>query len=342
MSALVKKLYGNNHLVVLNLAFNPILKDDPIRRFGNFIRQNPKLMVLNLAGVLQSQQQVLRVVKKAKKSQAIISLNLSHTPMIVQLPKVRNYITQKLQIEEIMAAEVSISPPRKLKRQNQFNFKDPEEIPERLDWKHKYELVARAKAQERDRQYFKHQAYQFKSQTNKQVVLQRTIAHNEIDGNKRWQLSPFCFVTDRWKYSIFALREGEQYVQGSFELLHHVKGSKMQGVDVREFARRLIETSGDVDTDFKVYCAMLPEDVQDDLRPDYEGRQLILKRMKEQDLTLYQDFNLWHSVIRRKLLFKDIQYFPTKPTQFDFDDHVKTHKHGEDPKLRIVCDFMKP
>ena len=84
MTKFLETLKGNFHIISLNIAFNPVSKTDNIKPLEWFIRQNYSLQYLDLSGVLQTPLQVQRVVKKFKKSQSIISVHLSHTPVIKQ------------------------------------------------------------------------------------------------------------------------------------------------------------------------------------------------------------------------------------------------------------------
>lgn len=72
----------NYHIKYLNLAYNPCSKTDKLISLGNFVRQNPHLQHIDLSGVLQNPAQVRRIIKKIKKSQAIIVCHLSSTPAI--------------------------------------------------------------------------------------------------------------------------------------------------------------------------------------------------------------------------------------------------------------------
>lgn len=67
-SLICKHLKGNNNIEHLNLAFNLVDPADPLTALGNFLRANQHLMHLNLSGVLQTSEQVIRVIKKMKKS----------------------------------------------------------------------------------------------------------------------------------------------------------------------------------------------------------------------------------------------------------------------------------
>lgn len=75
--------------------------------------------------------------------------------------------------------------------------------------------------------------------------------------------------------------------------------------DVREFARDIIEISGDPTIDFKRYFETLPERVKGDLEAEPELQEPIKKRFKDRDITLYHNHNLWFHILSTKLLFKN-------------------------------------
>ena len=51
---------------------------------------------------------------------------------------------------------------------------------------------------------------------------------------------------------------------------------------------------------------------------------------------------MWLAIIKKMQKFKDYQCFPTRPKQFTFADFEETHESGEDPKLWVYADYMKP
>ena len=131
------------------MAFNQASKDDPLKAFGNFVRQNSELMHLDLSGVCQTHTQVKRIIKKAKKSLSLIAVHLSFTPVVYLNNNVRAYIMTKLQVTEFD----QVNPTK----HGGLAFSSPEEIERKLDWKYKYELVQRARVQQRERHYFLNQ-----------------------------------------------------------------------------------------------------------------------------------------------------------------------------------------
>ena len=105
--------------------------------------------------------------------------------------------------------------------------------------------------------------------TAKNFVIQRTTAHNEIEGNRQWIIGVDCYVCSRWKYSLFvAPRRGPVKISGTFETLHHGACTSAKTLDIRQFARRLVEVSGVEEEDRANYVALLPEEARATLESD--------------------------------------------------------------------------
>ena len=70
-------------------------------------------------------------------------------------------------------------------------------------------------------------------------------------------------------------------------------------MDIREYARKMVENTGNLDLDREHYMKMLPDDKRQELVENIDGKLDILKkRMLEKDITLYQDHNLWYRAIK--------------------------------------------
>lgn len=108
------------------------------------------------------------------------------------------------------------------------------------------------------------------------------------------------------------------------------------------FARQLHEITGQVDFDFECYLRLLSPSVLLGLKRDKEAMDLLKERFVAKDPTVYQDYNLWLSIIRTNLPYSEYQCFPTKPHKFSFDDFESIHEYGTNPRLKVFADFMKP
>lgn len=119
-------------------------------------------------------------------------------------------------------------------------------------------------------------------------MLQRTIAHNEIIQNTNWVVGSECYVCDRWCYTLFVVAtDKSSTLSGSYELLHsRSKHTKL--IDIREYARRMVEASGNKDLDREHYMKMLPNDKRQELIENTDGQMdRLKKRFDSQDITLY-------------------------------------------------------
>lgn len=176
MSRLFEAVRQNNHLVSLNLAFNPVSKKNELTELGSFLKRSTNLQHLDLSGVLQTSAQVKRIVKKAKRSPSLVALHLSHSQCIKGDVGLQLYIKQKLGITN------SMDPENETVNKSQ-TFTDPEELVDNIpNWKNKYALGQLAKIQQRESTYFREQKIQQPNdmKTVHNFVLQRTIATNEI------------------------------------------------------------------------------------------------------------------------------------------------------------------
>lgn len=61
------------------------------------------------------------------------------------------YIQKKLNAINKIVPEEGIEAAQAAKYQN---YRDPEEIAEKVDWKYKYDLILQAKAQQKEKEYF--------------------------------------------------------------------------------------------------------------------------------------------------------------------------------------------
>jgi hypothetical protein len=52
MAKIFEAVRTNNHLVSLNLAFNPVTKKDALTKLGGFLKKSTSLQHLDLSGVL--------------------------------------------------------------------------------------------------------------------------------------------------------------------------------------------------------------------------------------------------------------------------------------------------
>lgn len=113
-------------------------------------------------------------------------------------------------------------------------------------------------------------------------------------------------------------------------------------MDIREFARRLVEVTGVEEKDRASYVALLPSARRAELRSDPELMTQLQQRLAARDLTLYQEHNVWLTAITERLPTKSYQCLPQWPRAFNFQEHCAARGNGVDPKLCIFADYVKP
>lgn len=191
------------------------------------------------------------------------------------------------------------------------------------------------------------------------VILQRALAHPEIRGNARWVCSgKDCYCCERWKYTIFILDarsvDGDEItLEGTFELLTTPDKESLNMMDVREFARHLIEITGETAEDMERYLALLSPEARDQLTE--EDIAELGSRMAKHDLTLYQKENCWYKAITTRLPNSQYQYLPQRPAPVSLRKIYQTlapeyNEMGEptnflyetNPHLYLYADYMKP
>jgi len=81
-------------------------------------------------------------------------------------------------------------------------------------------------------------------------------------------------------------------IEGTFELLNH-ENKGLKPIDVREFARRLVEVTGDPEGDVQRYLDLLPKLPRERLEHDEKAMEDFMVTFNAKDLNLYQSHNLW-------------------------------------------------
>ena len=103
-------------------------------------------------------------------------------------------------------------------------FVQPNEIGDKYDWKNKFQMVLKAKAQQRLKIYYENQKIEqtndYNDKINKKFILYRVMAHPELLGyNMKWNLSQQCYICLRDKYTLFVANQPGLELEGSVELL---------------------------------------------------------------------------------------------------------------------------
>ena len=79
---LLESLTHNMVLENLNLAMTAIKATQKLTSLIQFIRQNKRLLHLNVSGMLQTEEQVRHLIKSVSKSETLLALHLSHTQIV--------------------------------------------------------------------------------------------------------------------------------------------------------------------------------------------------------------------------------------------------------------------
>jgi hypothetical protein len=112
-------------------------------------------------------------------------------------------------------------------------------------------------------------------------------------------------------------------------------------VDVRVFARNLLESSGSEVHDRRELINLLPAKLQERLRMDQWAMAKFILRFENKDITLYQEHNVWLSVIRERLATKNRQIITDFEEEFDFEKHALKKAIGKNPLLFVYADYMR-
>lgn len=207
-------------------------------------------------------------------------------------------------------------------------------------------MVAKAKTQLSLHNYFRHldaaeEPAIHSNSINQNFVLQRTVGHSEIIANKIWLKLKSCYICNRDRYTLFLSNQPDVSIMGTFDLLYSVKKIHIKLVDIREFARSLVEVTGSDEHDRREYTKLLPLDVQSQLKKDRGAIRRFETRWTRKDITLYQDHNVWLAALQRNLLEQDYQFIHHLRDDFSFESHAHIVEYGTDPKLYVHADYMK-
>ena len=161
-----------------------------VKSLYQFIRQNKRLIHLNLSGMLHSEKQVRSIIKAISKSETLLALHLSHTQIIQESQPLQAYILSKLRMQQISR-----------KKKNKLKTRDNAILKQKLsrNWLERDNLKAECQQEEKLTEYFESQ--RVADTTNdffSMLILQRTIGHPSLLGNEQWIGSSECYVCQRW------------------------------------------------------------------------------------------------------------------------------------------------
>lgn len=126
--------------------------------------------------------------------------------------------------------------------------------------------------QEKERKYLRAQELSAPSENRRlyNYILQRTLAHPEIPGNGQWILNTECYICGGWEYSQVCTQvKGETApslrMNSTVCMLNNADMDKVELVDVRQFAKRLIERGENKSDDFSAFLQALPDKLRREL-----------------------------------------------------------------------------
>ena len=90
----------------------------------------------------------------------------------------------------------------------------------------------------------------------------------------------------------FVEKEKEAVIDGSFELLNNDSRS-IKPIDIREFARNLVEITGDPEDDMQRYLQAIPKVDRDQIESDQYQLNKFKKQFEKRDIQLYQNRDVW-------------------------------------------------
>lgn len=165
-------------------------------------------------------------------------------------------------------------------------------------------------------------------------VLQRTLAHSELDSHKQWYIKDDCYVCDRCKYTLLVSNTPGTF-QGKFKLFDQ-KAPKL--IDVKSFAKQLVETKTKIEENLPKLLELVPHVCE----TQYLKNELV-EKFKENHTDVYLHHKLWYQAIIQKVKFKELQVIHAQNGyQFDLTDYQQSLEDAQDPKLWVYPCYMKP
>ena len=190
---LLRALAQNTQLESVNLAMTAVSPKQNLSGLQCFLRNNKRLLHVDLSGMVHTVEQVRQTIKSVKKSETLLALHLSHTPIISSSRRLQAYIRAKLRMEQISRR------PR-----NRFQAGDAEMLKERLsqNWVERGAFQAECQQEEKVTEYYNSQRI-IDNADDGRLIIQRTIGYPYLPGNQTWIGSRDCYVCQRWQITCF-------------------------------------------------------------------------------------------------------------------------------------------
>ncbi len=168
---LFRALSKNQQLESCNLSMISVNENMNIMKLKEFIRENHRLLDINLSGMFKTAKHVKGIIKTIKKQPTVLALHLSNTPIIEEDLRLQSYIRAKLGMSEmIKRPKNSIESRKRLNKLISHN------------WVLKDKLNIQANQEETATEFFKCQQTSEPASTQL-LVLQRTIDLKSSSGN---------------------------------------------------------------------------------------------------------------------------------------------------------------
>ena len=99
-----------------------------------------------------------------------------------------------------------------------------------------------------------------------------------------------------------------------------------------------------METDLQRYLELLPKRREEQLQANPEELKALTEKIEAKDYTIYNDHNVWYTVISENLVYDKYQEFWFESPTFTVDKYFKERKfpvNGGDPQLLVYADYMQ-
>lgn len=122
-------------------------------------------------------------------------------------------------------------------------------------------------------------------------------------------------------------------------MLNNADRDQVEMVDVRLFAKSLIEKGENKSDDFTVFLQMIPEKLRREMM-DGPHYLTVKKQFENDDPDCYNICNVWYHILRSQLKFDRPQILPQKPYPFSFQEIYRSlladqEKHNQVQRKKI-------
>ena len=202
---LFRALSQNRQLEYLNLAMVTVGEGVKLPKLKEFIRENDRLLHLDLSGMFKLAEHVREIIKAVTKSASLLALHLSHTLVIEDDLKLQSYIRSKMGMESI------VKKPR-----NKPSTKKGAKAHISQNWVLRDKMQVEVSHEESVTKFFNNQRLADSTAAN-QLIFQRTIDLHSSPGNQKWIGSRDCYICQRWQLTCFLFNPAAALATGEKE-----------------------------------------------------------------------------------------------------------------------------